>query len=215
MIYLHSVSKTVFPKHEATRMVFSPTSLAVPTDRRVAILGDRQQGKTTLLRLIAGLDEPDTGEVTAPLRLSPIGNSRSIMHPRLSGAENIRLAARMYGLDDNRLTAAIDAMSQLGSIIDWPVSAMNGVHRQLLELAILSCLPFDCYLLDDAFRVPKGLLERYFSAAVSRNAGMIFTTALPRQVYEYADYAIVIRNGTARAFNLLEEAIESYERKSA
>src|SRR5277367_5019471 len=53
MIYLHSVSKTVFAKHEGPRLVFRPTNAALPTDRRVAILGDRQQGKSMLLRLLA------------------------------------------------------------------------------------------------------------------------------------------------------------------
>src|SRR5271156_981553 len=107
MIYLHSVSKTVFSSHHPPRPVFRSTSIALPTDRRVAILGDRGQGKTLLLRLLAGLDAPDTGEVTAPLRLSPIANSRAVLNPRLSGIENIRLFARISGIESHSLTLAI------------------------------------------------------------------------------------------------------------
>ena len=40
---------------------------------------------------------------------------------------------------------------------------------------------------------------------------MIFTTAQPKQVTEYADSAIVVRGNTARSFNHVEEAIEAYE----
>jgi capsular polysaccharide transport system ATP-binding protein len=215
MIHLHSVSKTVFSKHHAPKPVFRSTSIALPTDRRVAIIGDRGQGKTALLRLLAGLDAPDSGAVSAPLRLSPIANSRAVLNPRLSGIENIRLFARISGIDCHQLTLAIDAMSGLGAAIEKPTALLGGEQRQLLELALLSALPFDCYLLDDATRMPNKLLECCFSAAERRGAGMIFTTGLPRHVYQYADYAVVVRDYTARAFTHLEEAIESYERKSA
>jgi len=215
MIYLHSVSKTVFPKHEAPKLVFRPTSIAVPTDRRVAILGDRGQGKTTLLRLLAGVEAPDAGEVNVLSSLSPIGNSKALFHPRLSGTENIRLIARMAGIDAHQLTITADALCGLGADIAKPVATLTGPKRQLLELAVMSVMSFDCYLLDDAFRILPSVLERYLNAAARRGSGVIFTTILPRQVLEYAEYTIVIRNSTARAFSKMEEAIEAYERKSA
>jgi ABC-type polysaccharide/polyol phosphate transport system ATPase subunit len=212
MIYLHSVSKTIFAKHNEPRLVLRPTSIALPTDRRVAILGERQLGKTTLLRLLAGFDPPDTGEIIADVKLSPIGNSRSIFHPRLSTTENVRLIARSMGMDAHYVLTAIDALCDMGDQVEKPYTALSGPQRQLLEIALLSVLPFDCYLLDDAFRMPKSLLERYFDAAERRGAGMIFTTVVPRQVYEYADYAVVIRDHTVRAFSHAQEAIETHER---
>jgi ABC-type polysaccharide/polyol phosphate transport system ATPase subunit len=212
MIYLHSVSKTVFAKHNQPKLVLRPTTIALPTDRRVAILGNRQQGKSTLLRLLAGFDPPDTGEVIADLKFSPIGNSRSIFHPRLSTAENVRLFSRSMGMDVDYVLTAVDALCNMGDEVQKPSAFLSGPQRQLLEIALLSVLPFDCYLLDDAFRMPKSLLERYFDAAERRGAGMIFTTIVPRQVYEYADFAVVIRDNTVQAFSHAEEAIETHER---
>jgi capsular polysaccharide transport system ATP-binding protein len=211
MIFLHSVSKTIFAKHNAPRLLFRPTSIAIPTDRRVAVLGGRQEGKTTLLRLLAGLDHPDTGEVASDLRLSPIGNSRSIFHPSLSTSENVRLFGRSSGIDADYLLTTVDALCHIGEDAEKPFAMLNGPQRQILEIALLSILPFDCYLLDDAFRMPKALLERYFEAAERRGAGMIFTTTVPRQVYEYADYAVVIRGRTVLPYSQAEEAIETHE----
>ena len=207
MIFLHSVSKTIFSKNSAPRLLFGPTSVALPTDRRVAILGGRQEGKTTLLRLLAGLDAPDTGEVMAGLKLSPIGNSRSIFHPSLTVVENVRLYTRSMGLDSNYVLKVLDSLCEIGDEVARTFGTLSGSQRQTLEIALLSILPYDCYLLDDAFRMPKSLLERYFDAAERRGAGMIFTTALPRQVYEYADYAVVIRDQTVREFTPAQEAI--------
>jgi len=209
MIFLRSVSKTVFPKHETPKQLFRPTSVALPTDCRVAILGGHQEGKTTLLRLLAGFDHPDTGEVTANLKLSPIANSRSFFHISLTVAENARLFARSMGLDADYVLKALDTLCRIGSDVGKQFGSLNGQQRKLLEIALLSILPYDCYLLDDASRLPKPLLERYFDAAERRGAGMIFTTATPRQVYEYADYAVVIRDRTVQAFRHADEALES------
>jgi capsular polysaccharide transport system ATP-binding protein len=214
MIYLHAVTKSVLIKGEPPKLVFRPMTISVPMDRRVAILGNRQQGKTLLLRLLAGLEAPDTGEVITPPGLSPIANSKRLFHPLFSGVENIQLFARLSGVDGNILVAAVGAFCGENHLLEKPISRLNGIERQQLEIALLSLLSFDCYLLDDALQVPPSLLERYFDAAARRKAGMIFTTALPRQVYEYADYALVIRDRTVRAFNHVEEAIESYERKA-
>jgi capsular polysaccharide transport system ATP-binding protein len=215
MIYLSSVSKAVTSKHEGPKLVFNSVSITVPTDRRVAILADRQQGKTLLLRLLAGVEAPDEGEIFTSLTLSPIANARTLFHPRLSGTENIRLVARMVGVDAHSLITAVDAICHVGAMAEQPIATLSGPQRQILEIAVLSVLHFDCYLLDNSHAMPVSLLERFFDAAERRKAGMVFTTVLPRHVYEYADFAIVIRGCTARSFNQVEEAIESYERQSA
>jgi ABC-type polysaccharide/polyol phosphate transport system ATPase subunit len=194
------------------KAVFRSTTIVLPTDRRVAILGNRLQGKTTLLRLLAGSEAPDRGEVIASLALSPIANSRTLFHPRLTGTENLRIVARMIGVDADRLALTAAAFCGMGKKIERPICTMSGPERQLLELALLSALSFGCYLLDNAHSVPPKLLERYFNAAARRGAGAIFATIAPRQVYEYADYAVVIRDGTVRGFNQIEEAVQSYER---
>ena len=45
MIYLKAATKFHFSEDKPPRLVFRPTTLALPTDRRVAILGERLQGK--------------------------------------------------------------------------------------------------------------------------------------------------------------------------
>lgn len=214
MIYLHSVTKTIIARDRPPKLAFRPTTIPLPTDRRVAILGGRHQGKSLLLRLLAGLDTPDTGEIIAPLSLSPIANSRTLLHPLFSGAENIRLFARVFGVDAELLSAATAILCDGIDFLERPFSMLNGPERQQLEIALLSLLAFDCYLLDDASQVPPPLLERYFHAAEARGAGTIFTTAQGRQARDYADYAVVVDDCTVRAFNRVEEAIEAYERKA-
>jgi lipopolysaccharide transport system ATP-binding protein len=215
MIHLLSVTKSTTAKHNAPQLGLYRTTISIPTDRRVAILGGRREGKTLLLRLIARMEEPDDGIVTGATGFSPIGNSRSLFHPRLSGFDNISMIARMMGVAADRLIDAVVRLCPLEGDLEKPIATVDFARRQQMELALLSILSFDCYLLDDAHQTPKDLLERYFDAAARRGAGMIFTTVQPRQVTEYADCAIIVRGKTARGFNRVEEAIEAYEQQPA
>lgn len=214
MISLHSVTKALFSKGEPPKLVLNPTTMSLPTDRRIAILGGRRQGKTLLLQLMLGMIAPDMGTVVAPLRMSPIANSRRLFYPLFSVEENIRLHARMFSLDSELLSRAMDELCGTG-LLEQPVAKLGTAQRQQLEVALLSLLPFDCYFLDDASQVPRNWLEHYFYAAQMRGAGVIFTTTTAWQARQYADLAVVIRDSTVRAFNLVEEAIRSYERKTA
>jgi ABC-type polysaccharide/polyol phosphate transport system ATPase subunit len=215
MIHLYSVTKGVHAKGKPPKLMFRPTTIPLPTDRRVAILGGRAQGKTLLLRMLAGLEKPDMGEIIVPLSLSPIANSRLLFHPIFTVDEGIRAIARLSGIDADWLAAGVTHLIGEGAgLLKKPVSVLNGLQRQELEIATLSILPFDCYLMDDAHQVSTALLERYLDAAARRGAGTIFTTVLGRQARLYADYVVVVDDCTIRAYNQVEEAVESYERKA-
>jgi ABC-type polysaccharide/polyol phosphate transport system ATPase subunit len=214
MIFLQAVTKAYFSKYDAPKVVLRATTVALPTDRRVAILGDRLQGNSVLLRLLAGLEAPDAGSVIAPLNLSPIANAGKLFHPRFSPAENVRLVARILGVDGDKLAALVNGLCGIGPAMERPVLFLKAPERQRLDILLVALLSFDCYLLDDARSVPTELLEGLFHAAAARGAGVIFATNVPRHVYKYADHAVVIRDGTVEEFVHVTEAALSYERRA-
>jgi len=215
MIFLKSVTKFHFSEDKPPRLVFRPTTLALPTDRRVAILGQRLQGKSSLLRLLAKVDAPDDGHViTPPLHFSPIFNPGRFFNFQLTGVENIRLIARLMGTDADRLVLAVNSLCKLGPALGRQLRYLTSIERQLLEVSLLTVLPFDCYLLNNAHTVPADLMDACFEVTGRRGGGMIFTTMNTRLVHKFADYAVVVRDQRVHAYNHVEEAIESYERKA-
>src|SRR5579859_1637203 len=122
MIFLKSATKFHFSEDKPPRLVFRPTTLALPTDRRVAILGERLQGKSSLLRLLAGVEQPDDGHaVIPPLHFSPIVNPGKFFNFRLTGMENIRMVGRLMGIDSNRLVLAVNDFCKLGTALERPL----------------------------------------------------------------------------------------------
>jgi putative ABC transport system ATP-binding protein len=130
--------------------VFSEVSLHLRAGEFVALLGESGVGKSTLLNCIAGLEEPDAGEVRiagtalhslpeaqrARLRRERLGFVFQAFHvlPHLSVAENVGLPLRLLGrLDDARVDAVLDAVGLEGLGARLPAQLSGG---QLQRVAI-------------------------------------------------------------------------------
>ncbi|MEM9845080.1 MAG: ATP-binding cassette domain-containing protein, partial [Pseudomonadota bacterium] len=73
-------------------------SLSLPVGKSLALLGRNGAGKSTLLQLIAGTLKPDSGYIRSAGTISwPVGFAGSF-HPDLTGGQNIRFIARIYGV---------------------------------------------------------------------------------------------------------------------
>ena len=212
LIYLLSVAKSFSAKGRVPKVVFRPTTVTLPVDRRGAVLGGKGEGKTVFLQILAGAETPDQGHIIVPARLSSIINSGGLLHPQLTGFENIRFVARMFGVDARQLTAAVDAFGGIGDALSLRMKSQDVNRRKALEAALTIALPFDCYLLDNIGQMAPEMLEPTFEAAARRNAGVIFATSKPRMVRQFANFAIVINDQTLHAFSHVEEAIRFHER---
>jgi ABC-type polysaccharide/polyol phosphate transport system ATPase subunit len=193
------------------RIILQPTTIAVPADRRVAVLGRKLQGKSVFLKVLSGLEAPTQGQVITNARLSPIVRPGPLFHPRLTWVENIGFYARSLSLDADQLAAAVDAYATGGGV--WSDSPAGDAElRKPRELGLLTMLPFNCYLVDEIGHLADDIRERYLAAIAERNAGIIFTTSQKSLVQRYADCALVISNGLVHPFSSVEEAIRFHER---
>jgi len=213
LIHLVAASKSFRGAGALPHVVYRPTTISLPLDRRVAILGPRRSGKTTLLQMLARKLKPDQGQIIGSTSLSPVINSGGILHPQLSSLDNIRFVARAYGLDADRLLRAIDALCGIGFPLGGLLKAQDPVNRKTLEAAITIVLPFECYLFDEIGQLQPELLDRCMEAAARRNAGFIFATSQPRFVRQWADLVVVIDDATLYAFTKAQDAIQFFERK--
>src|SRR3989304_4217311 len=102
------LSVTDISKTHADREIFGGITFSLEPDERVALIGRNGTGKTTLLRLIAGLETPDRGRITlagwarlAYLPQTPEGPSETpVLAHVLAGAADVRgLEARIRDLE--------------------------------------------------------------------------------------------------------------------
>ncbi len=124
-----------------------------------AILGDNGAGKTTLLRTLAGLARPTRGSIlllgSADVRAvcSQVGYMAhpSMLYDEMSGMENLRYLARLYGIaDDSRCAQAITAV-RLDPALERPVGQYSQGMRQRMSLARALLNDPKILLLDEPF----------------------------------------------------------------
>ena len=127
--------------------------------RVYAILGDNGAGKTTLLRSLAGLSAPTRGTVsvlgTTNLRevCGALGYMAhpSLLYDELSGIENLRYFARLYGIDDDEHCREVIRSVNLDPSLERPVGQYSQGMRQRMSLARALLNDPKILLLDEPF----------------------------------------------------------------
>jgi len=127
--------------------------------RCYAILGDNGAGKTTLLRSLASLSAPTRGTIsimgTTNLRevCSQLGYMAhpSLLYDELSGVENLRYFARLYGIDSEERCRDVIRAVNLDPSLERPVGQYSQGMRQRMSLARALLNDPKILLLDEPF----------------------------------------------------------------
>ena len=127
--------------------------------RLYGILGDNGAGKTTMLRILAGLTVPTRGEINILGSNSPRTVCRefgymahpSLLYDEMSGMENLRYFAQLYGLRDDARCAQVIASVGLDPELQRPVGQYSQGMRQRISLARALLNDPKLLLLDEPF----------------------------------------------------------------
>ncbi|MFP4581289.1 MAG: ABC transporter ATP-binding protein [Candidatus Sumerlaeia bacterium] len=131
-------------------------SLDVPRGQSLGVIGSNGAGKSSLLRLIAGISEPSSGSVEVHGKVLPLLELGAGFHPDLSGYENIFLQGNMLGVSRREMEALAPKIIEFAGIdkfIHMPVSHYSSGMYMRLGFAISAHLQPDILLIDEAFSV--------------------------------------------------------------
>ena len=159
MIVLRNICKT-FSLMGQRRMVADNVSVVFPSGVSVALLGRNGAGKSTLLRIIAGTSDPTSGEVLSTGSISfPIGFAGSFSSD-MTGAQNTRFVARIYGADTAAMMQYVEDFAELGEQFYLPVRSYSSGMRSRLSCGVSMALSFDTYLIDEVTAVGDADFKR-------------------------------------------------------
>lgn len=213
MIRLENLSKTFYVRGEP-KVVADRITATFPPGVSVALLGRNGAGKSTLLQMIAGTVEPSGGRVLSEGSMSwPVGFAGSF-HGELTGAQNTRFVARVYGVDTDELTAFVEDFAELGKHFYLPVRSYSSGMKSRLSFGVSMGIKFDTYLVDEVTSVGDAAFKVKSRAVFRerlRSSGAIVVSHGMQMLRQICDAGAVLEKGQLTYYDDLEEAIRQHE----
>ncbi|HEY0104633.1 MAG TPA: ABC transporter ATP-binding protein [Rhizomicrobium sp.] len=202
-----------YPTHEGPRRVLDRINFAVAPGEKLAVLGRNGAGKSTLIKLIGGVEEPTAGQVSRGMRLSwPLGFQGGF-HPHLTGHDNVKFIARIYGQPLDAVLRFTEDFAELGAEMHMPLETYSTGMRARLAFGLSLAIDFDCYLIDEVILAGDQKFHRKCREAIFEqhsNRAMILASHALDIVREYCSRALVLKEGRGKIFDDIETAIEVY-----
>ncbi len=214
MIEFDTVSKS-FWTGKTRKVILDRASFRVELGNSLGILAPNGTGKTTLINMIAGLEQPDEGRITRKARISfPLGFMGGLV-TRHSATENARYIARLYSLDPDYVESFCRWVCGIGEYFDMPVGTYSSGMRSRFSFALLLALDFDVYLIDEG--MPSSTDPEFNRKAGTilrdklQNATVIVVSHQASTIEKFCKSAAVLRHGQLYMFDTLEEAKRLYD----
>jgi ABC-type polysaccharide/polyol phosphate transport system ATPase subunit len=193
--------------------------LLVQPGEAVALIGSNGSGKSTALRLIAGIYLPTEGVVETCGRIAAIIELGVGFNPELTGAENVEIYAAVMGLSRREVMARFDeivAFADLGDFIREPVKYYSSGMQARLAFSVVVCVEPDILLVYEVLAVGDEEFRQRCEQRLARfqeNGGtMIVVTHDLESVSRLCSRAIWLDQGGIRADGPAALVVEAYRK---
>ena len=207
-----------FPKDNFLHALKGITVI-VPPGGAVGLIGSNGSGKSTMLKLIAGIYRADSGRVAVNGRISALIELGAGFHPDFSGRENIYLGGVMYGLTKKEIDARFDEIvkyAELEDFIDDPVRTYSSGMYMRLGFSLAVHTDPDILLVDEVLAVGDATFVHRCQETISefkrRGKTLIFVTHDLESVARWCDEVIWLEKGVVRERGEPRYVIDCYLR---
>lgn len=213
------VNRTLFSdlKHDEKFAALKGVGFEVEKGKTVSIIGENGSGKSTMLKLLAGISRPTSGEIVTQGRISALIELGAGFHPEISGRENIFINGIILGLTKKKIQEKLDEIvrfAELEDFIDNPVKSYSSGMYMRLGFSIAINVDPDILLIDevlavgDASFVPKCLDK--INEFRRQGKTIIFVSHDLSTVDRISDEVIWIKNGKIEMRGYPKRVIDAY-----
>ncbi|MSO81702.1 MAG: ABC transporter ATP-binding protein [Acidobacteria bacterium] len=202
---------------DATFDALKGVSFDVAAGRTFGIVGRNGSGKSTMLKLIAGIGRPTEGTVTVRGRVSALIELGAGFHPEISGRENVYINGMMLGLTKRDIAARFDeivAFAEIEEFIDAPVKTYSSGMYMRLGFAVAIHVDPDVLLVDEVLAVGDEAFTHKcldkFAEFKRRGRTVLLVTHALDLVTRFCDEALWLDVGVAKVQGDPRRVIDAY-----
>jgi len=197
-------------------------NLSINRGDRVGLIGHNGAGKSSLLRLMAGIYRPSKGTVHIRGRVSTLFTNVLGIQRDATGRENITISGLTLGLSRKEIEALLPEIaefSELGPFLDMPVRTYSSGMQMRLGFSVATSIHPEILLIDEVFGAGDSQFRQKAKARVSRllesAATLIFASHADSTLKEFCSQLVWLDHGEVRAFGATDEVLRDYRGRRA
>lgn len=181
------------------------------------LLGQNGAGKSTTLKVLAGIYRPTSGRVIVDGRVSALLELGAGFHADLTGRENIRLNGAILGLTGKQINAAMDEIldfAGIGEFVDLPVKIYSSGMYVRLGFAIAVSLEPEILMVDEVIAVGDEEFQRkcfdHLFALRKKGTTIVLVTHSLSLIRDMCDQAMWLERGRIKQLGPGPEVADAY-----
>ncbi len=195
----------------------SDVSFTVPRGSTFGVIGRNGSGKSTALKLVAGITKPTSGTVKVAGRISALIELGAGFHPEISGRENVFINGIMLGLTKREIQDRFDEIvdfAELRDFIDAPVKTYSSGMYMRLGFAVAIHVDPDVLLVDEVLAVgDEGFTHKCldkFAELRRRGKTILLVTHSLGLVERFCDTALWLDGGRVHGHGDPKRVVDAY-----
>lgn len=191
----------------------------VGRNEAVGLVGGNGEGKSTLLKLIAGTLLPDQGEAIVREGVAPLIELTGGFVGELSARENVYLTAGLHGMSEEQIEARFEeivafAGPQVKAGLDTPFRHFSSGMQVRLGFAVITCLDEPIILVDEVLAVgDKNFREKCYDrmeSLLQEGRTLFLVSHNERDLKRFCTRGIYLRGGSVAADGAMDDVIAQY-----
>ena len=212
MLELRNLCKS-YETHGQSKHVLRNVNATFWRGDAVGILGRNGAGKSTLIRMLAGIEPASSGEIVRGMSVSwPLGFGGAI-HGSITGADNARFIARIYGKPQGWVESFVEEFAELGEYFRMPVKTYSSGMQSRLAFGLSMAIDFDCYLVDEVIAVGDARFTercRIMLEERRRRSALLMVSHQGELLRAFCTTAAILHEGRLTFHEDLDQAIATY-----
>jgi len=204
-------------KHKVFR-AFGPLDIEIRRGETLGIIGENGAGKSTFLKLSAGVIEPSAGTITVNGKVSSILELGTGFNPEFTGRENVYLNGALYGLSTSEINERMEKVARfadIGEFFDMPVKTYSSGMYMRLAFSLAVHVDADIVLIDEVLAVGDGAYEKKCIDRIwdlkKNGITLLYCSHSLYTVANFCDRVMWLKEGRSQSIGETKEVISMYE----